>query len=347
MRLWVRFAVGVVSSMALVTPSVAHASTDAAGDALPSSADLVGVGVTTGSTSLFVTVTSTGPNDISNDAAWSDPRTHLDLEFDTNDDGTADVRAVITFDATSNALRAPVTRLSDGAHLCDMVDHGGWDTSNLTRLDLETQWACLGSTTIRVGARFVYATTVAGAPAVDIVGLGAVRSTGPAQGISSGFWTVAADGGVFSQFEARFHGSAGGTKLNRPVVGMAATPTGSGYWLVASDGGIFSYGDAAFYGSTGAMTLNKPIVGMATNQAGTGYWLAAADGGVFAFGKVQFCGANPYASAPAVGIESDAYGYHIARSDGSVDNDCGPGRPPQNLLSPIVGMAALPGLTVT
>jgi len=28
----------------------------------------------------------------------------------------------------------------------------------------------------------------------------------------------------------------GGQKLNEPVVGMAATPSGHGYWLVASDG---------------------------------------------------------------------------------------------------------------
>ena len=56
---------------------------------------------------------------------------------------------------------------------------------------------------------------------------------------------------------------AGGVRLNQPIVGMAATPTGRGYWLVAADGGIFSFGDAAFYGSTGAMRLNQPIVGMA------------------------------------------------------------------------------------
>jgi hypothetical protein len=51
--------------------------------------------------------------------------------------------------------------------------------------------------------------------------------------------------------------------LNKPVVGMAATPDGGGYWLVASDGGIFSFGDATFYGSTGGLTLSKPVVGMA------------------------------------------------------------------------------------
>ena len=46
--------------------------------------------------------------------------------------------------------------------------------------------------------------------------------------------------------------------LNKPIVGMAATPDGRGYWLVASDGGIFSYGDAPFYGSTGGIALNRP-----------------------------------------------------------------------------------------
>ena len=37
--------------------------------------------------------------------------------------------------------------------------------------------------------------------------------------------------------------------LNKPIVGIAATPNGGGYWEVASDGGIFAFGDAAFYGS--------------------------------------------------------------------------------------------------
>ena len=38
-------------------------------------------------------------------------------------------------------------------------------------------------------------------------------------------------------------------KLNAPIVGMAATPTGKGYWLVGADGGVFAYGDAEFHGS--------------------------------------------------------------------------------------------------
>jgi hypothetical protein len=37
-----------------------------------------------------------------------------------------------------------------------------------------------------------------------------------------GYWMVARDGGIFSYGDAGFYGSAGGLKLNRPVVGMAA-----------------------------------------------------------------------------------------------------------------------------
>jgi len=71
----------------------------------------------------------------------------------------------------------------------------------------------------------------------------------------------------------------GNKTLNKPIVGMAATPDGKGYWLVASDGGIFSFGDATFYGSMGNKTLNKPIVGMAAVPGGGGYWEVASDGG--------------------------------------------------------------------
>ena len=76
---------------------------------------------------------------------------------------------------------------------------------------------------------------------------------------------MASDGGVFSFGDAQFWGSTGGIALNKPIVGMAATPDGDGYWLVASDGGIFAFGDAQFFGSTGGIALNKPIVGMAAD----------------------------------------------------------------------------------
>ena len=87
-------------------------------------------------------------------------------------------------------------------------------------------------------------------------------------------------------------GSAAGVSLSRPIVGMAATPTGRGYWLVAADGGIFTFGDAHFYGSTGNRHLNQPIVGMAATRTGHGYWLVASDGGIFTFGDAHFHGST-------------------------------------------------------
>jgi len=53
-------------------------------------------------------------------------------------------------------------------------------------------------------------------------------------------------------------GVAASRTLNRPVVGIAATPDGKGYWEVASDGGLFSFGDAKFYGSMGGLPPSGP-----------------------------------------------------------------------------------------
>jgi hypothetical protein len=61
-----------------------------------------------------------------------------------------------------------------------------------------------------------------------------------------GHWLVSSDGGVFSYGGAGYEGSTGGLTLNRPVVGIAASPDGGGYWLVASDGGVFTFGDARY-----------------------------------------------------------------------------------------------------
>ncbi|MGH9066675.1 MAG: twin-arginine translocation signal domain-containing protein, partial [Acidimicrobiales bacterium] len=54
-----------------------------------------------------------------------------------------------------------------------------------------------------------------------------------------GGWLVSRSGAVYSFGGAGYHGGVGAADsrpLARPVVGMAATPTGKGYWLVASDG---------------------------------------------------------------------------------------------------------------
>ena len=46
----------------------------------------------------------------------------------------------------------------------------------------------------------------------------------PGSVIAPGYWLVADDGGVFTAGSARFFGSTGAIRLNRPIVGMAATP---------------------------------------------------------------------------------------------------------------------------
>ncbi len=150
---------------------------------------------------------------------------------------------------------------------------------------------------------------------VPLVGM----ATDPSQ---SGYWLVAADGGVFSFGDAGFFGSTGGGSLNQPIVGMAATPAGHGYWLVAADGGVFSFGDAGFFGSTGGGSLNQPIVGMAATPAGHGYWLVAADGGVFSFGDAGFFGSTGGGSLnrPIAGMAAtpDGHGYWLVAADGGV-----------------------------
>ncbi|MDQ1439301.1 MAG: hypothetical protein QOK43_2930 [Acidimicrobiaceae bacterium] len=144
----------------------------------------------------------------------------------------------------------------------------------------------------------------------------------PSAKSASGYWVLGTDGGVFSFGSAAFYGSTGGMKLNQPIVGMAASPTGKGYWLVAKDGGIFAYGDAGFFGSTGGLKLNKPIVGMAASPTGKGYWLVASDGGIFAFGDAGFFGStgNLRLNKPVNGMAptKTGKGYWLIASDGGM-----------------------------
>jgi outer membrane protein assembly factor BamB len=164
------------------------------------------------------------------------------------------------------------------------------------------------------------------------------------------YWLVASDGGIFTFGSAPFDGSLGGTRLNAPVVGMAAMPDHHGYFMVASDGGVFCFGDAGFDGSMGGTRLNAPIVGMAATPNGGGYWLVASDGGVFSFGDAGFDGSmgGTRLNAPIVGMAAtrDGGGYWLVASDGGVfsfgdagfDGSMGGTR----LNAPIVGMAATP-----
>ncbi len=182
---------------------------------------------------------------------------------------------------------------------------------------------------------------VSATSAADRFGYGGTMNCG------TGYRFTASDGGIFSFGDAGFFGSMGGTPLNKPVVGMATTPSGNGYWMVASDGGIFSFGDAQFYGSTGAVHLNQPIVGMAATPDERGYWLVASDGGVFAFGDAPFYGSTGaiHLNKPIVGMAAtpDGRGYWLVASDGGIfafgDAPFHGSAGALNLNSPVVGMA--------
>jgi hypothetical protein len=136
-----------------------------------------------------------------------------------------------------------------------------------------------------------------------------------------GYWLTASDGGIFAFCDVAFHGSTGGIRLNRPIVGMAATPSGAGYWLVADDGGLFTFGDARFFGSLGASPPSEPVVGMAATPTGAGYWLVSADGKVFPFGDAADHGSLTTTPAlPVVGMAAGpgGAGYWLAAADGGV-----------------------------
>jgi hypothetical protein len=151
--------------------------------------------------------------------------------------------------------------------------------------------------------------------ATDIAGMVATSDGG-------GYFMAGGDGGVFAYGDAQFHGSMGGTPLNKPVVGIAISPDGGGYWEVASDGGIFAFGDARFHGSMGGTPLNKPVVAIAATPDAGGYWEVASDGGIFAFGDAQFhgsMGGTPL-NKPVVAIAAtpDGGGYWEVASDGGI-----------------------------
>ena len=126
-------------------------------------------------------------------------------------------------------------------------------------------------------------------PAVPVKAAGPLARQALSTSLPPTYWMAGADGRVYSFGSAGDFGSVAGA-LVRPVVGMAATPTGHGYWLTAADGGVFSFGDAHFYGSLATLTLAKPIVSIAPTPTGHGYWPTAADGGVFTFGDALFRG---------------------------------------------------------
>ena len=149
----------------------------------------------------------------------------------------------------------------------------------------------------------------------------AVTTVGAAGRRDGGLWTTTSTGKVTARAGAPHLGQLNAAP-DRPVVGMASTPSGRGYWLVGSDGGIFAFGDAPFHGSAGASGLKMPIVGMASTPSGDGYWLVGSDGGIFAFGDAPFSGSVGAVRlvSPVRGITRSATGrgYRMVAADGGI-----------------------------
>jgi hypothetical protein len=170
-----------------------------------------------------------------------------------------------------------------------------------------------------------------------------------ATGDGNGYGILTSFGKVFTFGDFPNDGDESAVALAKPMVGIAADPTG-GYYFVAADGGIFTFGGAGFFGSMGGLRLNQPIVGMAATVTGRGYWLVAADGGIFAFGDAQFYGSmggHPL-NQPIVGMAATltGKGYRMVASDGGIfsfgDAQFYGSMGGHPLNQPIVGMATTP-----
>ena len=225
----------------------------------------------------------------------------------------------------------------------------GWE------MELRRDACSVGHPTERL-VLFVPRTTSCYSPVACVVGGYYNDSNNNTQGAldtwtgAQGYWLDATDGGIFTYPNNAFYGSTGSIKLNKPMVGMAATPDGQGYWLVATDGGIFTYGDAQFHGSRGGQPLNKPIVGMATTPDGKGYWLVASDGGIFTYGDALFYGSRgasrstsrSWAWRPPPTAGATGWWPPTAASTATATPCSTARRAAQQLNKPVVGMAATP-----
>jgi hypothetical protein len=162
-----------------------------------------------------------------------------------------------------------------------------------------------------------------------------------------GYALLTSFGKIFTYGDFANDGDESAAVLNRPIVGLAAAPSG-GYYFVAADGGLFTFGVASFYGSMGGHVLNQPIVGMAATITGKGYWMVAADGGIFTFGDAAFYGSmgGTPLNRPIVGMAATptGQGYWMVASDGGIftfgDAAYLGSMGGQRLNKPIVGMAA-------
>jgi hypothetical protein len=137
-----------------------------------------------------------------------------------------------------------------------------------------------------------------------------------------GYYTVGADGGVFSYNEP-FLGSAAGS-ASAPFVGIGFNTTGAtegeDYLLTTVDGQVYACSQTCTFYQSLTGGDDDHIVGIAT--IGNGYWLADSAGNVFSSDDAVFHGslAGYHLNSPIVGIAptADDNGYWLVAADGGV-----------------------------
>ena len=280
--------------------------------------------VTSGTSLTAVAPAGTGTDDITVTGAGGTSTTSSSDRFAYQ---AAPVLAGVSPSSGASGGGTTVTLTGTGLAGATAVDFGGVPAISMTAVSATSVRAVSPSGT---GIVPVTVTTAGGTSLTGRAAFTYNDPSGPATPANPatpattppGYWEVASDGGIFSFGGARFYGSTGSLTLNRPIVGMTATPDDKGYWLVASDGGVFAFGDAGYYGSTGSLHLNRPVVGMTATPDGGGYWLVASDGGLFAFGDAGYYGSTGSLrlNRPVVGMAStpDGRGYWLVANDGGL-----------------------------
>ena len=150
---------------------------------------------------------------------------------------------------------------------------------------------------------------------------------------ATGYWEVAADGGVFAFGDAGFYGSwpgrnpqSGTTGPPWPIIGLVSSPDGRGYTLAdrsGTGGYVFGDGDTCRAGPAGgALSAVYTSVAAAADSSGTSCWVATSDGGVFTGGSAQFYGSmgghNLEKPIVDMALTPDGGGYWLAASDGGI-----------------------------
>jgi len=134
-----------------------------------------------------------------------------------------------------------------------------------------------------------------------------------------GYWLVASDGGIFTFGDANFYGSTGALALNKPIVGMASTPTAraTGWWPQTGHLHLWRRQLLRLHRRSCSEQAHRRD---GIDPDGKGYWLVASDGGIFTFGDANFYGSTGALALnkPIVGMASTPTARLLAvASDGA------------------------------